>query len=55
MHSDSTRRQRDIEAQIMAGVDPKIGEWPGDPGYKGPVWTHVRKTTKRRKELKWAS
>ncbi len=28
-------RRKQIEAMERAGVDPKVGEWPGDPGYEG--------------------
>ncbi len=43
MRSDPAYRNKNIQAQVKAGVDPKIGEWPGDPGYTGSVETRIPK------------
>lgn len=37
MHGHPANRLKNIEAQRRAGVDPKIGEWPNDPGYVPPA------------------
>ncbi len=33
MHGHPANRLKNIDAMRRAGVDPKIGEWPGDEGY----------------------
>lgn len=37
MHGHPANRHKNIEAMRRAGVDPKIGEWPGDEGYTPPA------------------
>ncbi len=37
MHGHPANRLKNIEAQRRAGVDPKVGEWPGDEGYVPPA------------------
>lgn len=37
MLNHPANRAKQIKAMREANVDPKIGEWPGDPGYNKPL------------------
>ncbi len=46
MRNHPANKDRQIKAVRDAGHDPKIGSWPGDPGYVGDGSVGVRAFTK---------
>lgn len=42
MQNHPANKLRQIKAMREAGVDPRIGEWPGDPGYEERIANTAR-------------